>query len=356
MMRMASRLRRILVHEYVTGGGLAGSELPPSLAAEGAAMRRAIVEDFATVAGVEVVMTLDARFAPPPGPWRTVLIGPGEERPILSRLAGTADDTLVIAPETGGILLERALTIQHAGGRSLGCTSGAIALAADKFALSVAWKKEGVPTPCTARVGIPSTVEEHRSAREIMSNGPFVLKPVDGAGSIDTYLMTNPAQELAIAFESLVQPYVTGTPLSASVLVGREGRLHLVGVGLQHVAIRASRFVYEGGTVPAPTWPPLGVILDSLRPLEGLLGWVGIDFLWDEPSGQFHFLEVNARLTTSYVGLRALLPRGELARAWLAAADGEHSDLLSELAIRVRAQPRRRFSTNGTMHMEDSLI
>src|SRR5689334_3932005 len=90
----------VLVHEFVTGGGLAGEELPPSWAAEGSAMRRAIVADLAAVPGVRVVMTLDERFLDEPGSAsRVVRVGPGQEPSTLGRLAARSDYTLVIAPE-----------------------------------------------------------------------------------------------------------------------------------------------------------------------------------------------------------------------------------------------------------------
>src|SRR4051794_31876420 len=70
----------VLVHEFVTGGGLAGQALPPSWAAEGAAMRRAIVADFAAVPGVRVVMTLDDRLPDEAAPGvRVTRVRPGEE-------------------------------------------------------------------------------------------------------------------------------------------------------------------------------------------------------------------------------------------------------------------------------------
>ena len=47
-------MTRVLTHEWVTGGGLAGSETPLTWAAEGRTMRRAIAADFARVKGVEV--------------------------------------------------------------------------------------------------------------------------------------------------------------------------------------------------------------------------------------------------------------------------------------------------------------
>src|SRR5262249_55464396 len=94
----------VLVHEFVTGGGLAGDDLPPSWAAEGWAMGRALAADFAAVPGVRVVLTVDARLPDEPGPWAIRRVGPGEERGILTRLAAEADHTALIAPETGGIL------------------------------------------------------------------------------------------------------------------------------------------------------------------------------------------------------------------------------------------------------------
>src|SRR4051812_2217081 len=90
--------RTVFVHEFVTGGGLAGSVLPASWQAEGAAMRRALAADFAILPGLRVVVTLDARLPEEPGPWTTIRVGPGEERTTFARLAARADYTTLIAP------------------------------------------------------------------------------------------------------------------------------------------------------------------------------------------------------------------------------------------------------------------
>src|SRR5437016_4389524 len=90
---------KVLIHEWVTGGGLAGRVLPASWAAEGRAMRRAIARDFDRVEGVDVVMTRDARFSEERHPWRVVPVAEGEEIATLKRLASECDLTLVVAPE-----------------------------------------------------------------------------------------------------------------------------------------------------------------------------------------------------------------------------------------------------------------
>jgi predicted ATP-grasp superfamily ATP-dependent carboligase len=94
---------RVLIHEWVTGGGLAGQPLAPSWAREGRAMRRALAGEFASAEGVEVVVTLDPRFATDDVPGRAVVVGPGGEGRMLFDLAAGCDFTLLIAPETGGV-------------------------------------------------------------------------------------------------------------------------------------------------------------------------------------------------------------------------------------------------------------
>ena len=53
---------RILVHEFVSGGGFAGRDVPASLAREGAAMRTALVSDLAAIGRHQIVTTADPRF------------------------------------------------------------------------------------------------------------------------------------------------------------------------------------------------------------------------------------------------------------------------------------------------------
>ena len=97
-------------------------------------------------------MTLDARLPDEPGPWEVVRIGPGEEPEAFARLATESDYTLCVAPETDGLLLERARTIERVGGLSLGSTPEAIALAGDKLRLGERLERFGVPTPPSRRV------------------------------------------------------------------------------------------------------------------------------------------------------------------------------------------------------------
>lgn len=307
----------MLVHEFVTGGGLAGEALPPSWAAEGRAMRRALAEDFASLDGVRVTMTLDARLPEEPGPWHVVRVGPGEEPARFARLAAESDYTLCIAPETGGILEERARVIERAGGRSLGSSPGAIALCGDKMRMGEHLGRLGIETPVSLRVvpadGLPRDFPY-----------PAVLKPIDGAGSLDTYFVESPDAEIEAARgmpEAMLQPFAAGEPMSASFLVVPEAGPILLGLADQRIERDGGEFNYRGGVVPSrvgPDRPAFDGLLEVVRSVPGLLGWVGVDFLWDEQGGRAVVLDVNPRPTTSYVGFREVVSPGLDPPSWMA--------------------------------------
>jgi predicted ATP-grasp superfamily ATP-dependent carboligase len=330
--------RTVFLHEYVTGGGLAGAVWPPSWKAEGNAMRQALAADLASVPGVEVVMTLDHRLPGEPGPWRIVRVGPAAEEVLFRRLAAEADGTIVVAPESNGILAARARLVERVGGRLLGSSPSAIELTGDKAQFAEHLRRQGLSAPETwviaPNLGLPANFPY-----------PAVLKPIDGAGTLATYLIPGPGacpSPLRSFPRVLLQRFCPGWPLSASFLVRAEGRAWLLGLGRQRVKVRNNgQFVYCGGTVPAaevgaeagePVW-------QALRSVPGLRGWVGIDFIRDPETGQDTVLEINPRLTTSYIGLRRLVPPGALARAWLAALDGPEAEAEASagLADRIRA-------------------
>lgn len=333
----------VLVHEWVTGGGLAGSGLPRGWADEGRAMRRAVADDFLRLEGVEVVTTLDPRYVGEGGP-RAEVVGPGREEEVLRRLAASSDFTALIAPETGGVLESRARLVEEAGGRSLGPTPDAVALAADKRRLAAHWAGAGVRTPRTEpwspRVSRPEGVSY-----------PAVVKPVDGAGSQHTYRVESPADRPfrePLPEAMVVQPYVPGAPMSATFLVSPTGKVRLVGVGWQETEVRGGVVHYLGGRLPAPEAYALGEPLRAVRALTGLRGLVGVDFVREAASGVSTVLELNPRPTTSYVGLVRLLPPGALAWAWLAACRGDlRADDLRGM-IPAGRWGRVRFSADGT--------
>jgi len=296
---------QVFVYEYASCQP-AGDAAAASLRAEGAAMLAAVLADLARVPGVNVV-TL-----------------PDEDESAFCRFAAASDWTLVIAPETGGVLAERCRWVEEAGGRLLGPTPDAIHLTGDKRVLADHLAARGVPTPPTFSPGSASICF------------PAVCKPRDGAGSQATSLVRDRDVLRRVigaepGVEFVVQPYVPGPPASVAFLLGPCQRLSLPAAA--QLLSDDGRFRYLGGQLPLP--PGLAaraqrVARLAVDALPGLRGYVGVDVvLGDAPDGsRDRVIEVNTRLTTSYVGLRACC-RANLAEVLLAVALGTQAPALS---------------------------
>lgn len=303
----------VFIYEYLSSGAGGKAASLPSLQSEGWAMLSALLDDLAQCPGVRVSTLLDAR-RPPPAHWPAHLVvqrvQPGAEEEAFRKLAAAADGSLVIAPEFDDILAARSRWVEEAGGRLLGSSPPAIRATADKLLLSRLWSAQGVPTPAPAR------------------NYPLVCKPRFGAGSQATFLIQD-EEELARARrlahaegwsgELMLQAYTPGLAASVAFLAGERVKHGLPAV--EQRLSREGRFRYLGGRLP------LSLDLDrrarrlaerAANCVEGLRGWFGVDLvLGAAPDGSDDVaIEINPRLTTSYLGLRRLA-RFNLAEALL---------------------------------------
>lgn len=307
-------------------------------------MLAAVVQDLQAVPGVEVVTLLDEECALANLSLPSRCLGKEREEIVFRELAGASDATLVIAPEWDDILAQRCHWVEDSGGQLLGPTLATIRLAGDKLELGRHFLKHGVPTP-SSHAFFPEQGPVHLPF-------PAVLKPRHGAGSQATFLVRNPAEAVHCwnqargegwAGEVLLQPFVPGQPASVAFLTGPAGFIPLVPAAQRISA--DGRFHYLGGQLPLPA--DLGarasrLATRAMNTLTGLRGYLGVDLiLGDAPDGsQDRVLELNPRLTTSYVGLRALA-RGNLAEAMLRVAWGA---MLPDLAWRTATV---HFQTDG---------
>jgi len=311
-------------------------------------MRRAITADFAALPGrgARVIVTVDGRWPDEPGPWTTIQMGEENYHATLLEIARQADYTVLIAPETMGVLAGLAVRLESAGIRSLGCSARSMELTGNKAKLADCLQARGVATP-SCRPIVPA------AGLPLDAPYPAVLKPIDGAGSVDTFWVANAAALPAAARAmpvALLQPFHDGIPMSASFLVA-EQRAWLIAIGRQRTAIREGRFVYQGGLIPVPCPQAEPLLRRAVKSVAGLRGFVGVDFFWEPQRGETTVLEINPRATTSFVGLSRLLPAGRLAAAWLAACGvpGYTRDLLENLADFVRRQRPVCFAADGTI-------
>jgi tyramine---L-glutamate ligase len=319
---------RILLYEFVTGGGWhAHASVPPpaTLAAEGSAMLRALAADFAAIDGVLVDVVRDARYRHLELPSCTIheVTNADEERAALARISAAADWTLVIAPEFSGYLYQRCRAVEIAGGRLLGPGSQLVALTSDKQSTAEHLQRHGVGVPTGVALAPFARLPENFEY-------PAILKPRDGAGSqgiepiacwrADRVNGTSPAR---------LETYCRGTAASVAILCGPHRSMALPPCS-QSLGGEGG-FSYLGGSLPLP--PNLAnrateLATRALNGLTGRLGYLGVDLvLGREATGaEDVVIEINPRLTTSYVGLRALCD-GNLAAAMLAIAAGRDVEL-----------------------------
>jgi predicted ATP-grasp superfamily ATP-dependent carboligase len=308
---------RILVHEFASGGGFAGRPVPRALAREGRAMRTALVADLSALRCHDLVTTADRRSRR------------------FEDLLASVDAVWLIAPETGGCLERLAETVEHSGKTLLGAGSAAIRRAADKARLPRRLARCGVSHPLTR------VVRAGADARAIAATigYPIVVKPSLGAGCCGVSLVRS-ARELDSALEAaassdvnaglkscatkrversvaqglhvLLQEFVRGVPASVSLLC--DGR-HAAVLSINGQAVKPGReFVYGGGRTPLVH--PLAergieAAVRACQALPNLRGYVGVDLVLRDREAVV--IEVNPRLTTSYLGVRAALrgPNGD---------------------------------------------
>lgn len=308
---------RVFVSEFLCGGGreeparLAG--WAPALLGEAWVMLSAVCADFAAIPGVSVTTLLDAAL---PADYsldprvHTERVAPGESDTVFRRSVRAADYVLVIAPEFDGILADRCRIAADSGAQLLGPSPEAVALTSDKLALARCWEQAGVRTPPTVQNNPPFPL-------------PWIVKPRFGAGSHGIRLREAelPAEQL-MSDQVVIQPLVTGLPASVAFLIGPHDRLALAPCS----QVLDDAFQYQGGSTPLSA--PLGaralaIARQAIGCVPCLSGYVGVDVVLGERDWA---IEINPRLTTSYIGLRQLA-MGNIAEWLLRVVRGESVDI-----------------------------
>jgi predicted ATP-grasp superfamily ATP-dependent carboligase len=287
-------------------------------------MMTALATDFAAIAGTHVLTMWDPRFGDVRLPAVDVRHVDSErkERGTFDELAGSADWTVVIAPELSNHLLDRCQRVGPCGGRLLGPSPEVVRCTSDKHLSANYLASSGLPVPDGQAVAPGQDLPRDFGY-------PAVLKPRLGAGSDSVRIVHGPA--VAVERPSRLEAFCPGLAASVSLLCGPAGhvalppcRQHLSGDG---------RFVYQGGSLPLPERLANRAIELARRTIDALprpTGYLGVDLvLGADPDGlDDKVIEINPRLTTSYVGLRAATePPTNLAAAMLAVSCGKRAEL-----------------------------
>ena len=312
---------RLMVYEHVSGGGFAAEPLSPSVLSEGFGMLRTLIADF-KAAGHAVTTMLDSRIAKLNPPIVADCVVPvsssKESQANLQKVANETDAVYVIAPETGGVLQSLVALIEQTNATSLNCSASAIEKVSDKAGVHDFLKKRGILMPETLVFSVLDNVAEIKRAIRDRVNFPLLFKPSDGVSCCGLSVVRNEDQvagaiaKIKQASSSklfLVQELITGDPASVC-LFSTGSKAVPVSLNWQEVNLDTPEACsgYSGGSVPfahsrrSEAFKAAEKIVKSFPELRG---YVGVDFVLTED--EVVALEVNPRLTTSYVGLRKVV-------------------------------------------------
>ncbi|MFO0012768.1 MAG: ATP-grasp domain-containing protein [Planctomycetota bacterium] len=334
---------KVAILEYICGSGIlrvqqSSAQAHPwsALLSEGHAMLSALARDMLD-AGIDVACPLESSIAAwgqwaswtdTNWSWSPVSFDPqrsiDDVATLWSASVRDCDAAIVIAPELDGALSQIIARLRDAGLEILAGDKAFLAATCDQWNTCQAWQARNVRHPRT------------RLLEEFLHNdldpGPshlWVVKRRDSAGCVGQRRM---ADTRSVAREALrcsqsnsadrwvVQPWISGQAASLAALVGQE--IRVVGAFRQRfetiVEDGETGWGYSGGVGPIPgiTQPALQRFASEvLHAIPGKpRGWIGIDFVI-EPDGQWSAIEVNPRLTTSYLGYRQWYGH-QLAGSW----------------------------------------
>lgn len=306
---------RVLLYEWCSSGGLV--EDVPAIAGEGRMMLEAVAADAAREPGLDVAVLVDAtRPIDLPPRVQRLGVAPGADRAALVEAASRADWTLIVAPESDGILLDLIRVVRAAGGRVLAPADGVIATAADKQATIDVLAARGLPVPAGRSL----------AAGEPIPAGfclPAVRKARAGCGGEALELIQRreaPPAGIATRLETLA----TGVPVGVSLICGPSGAVALPPMRQRFTADTTPRYLGSDLLVDEATAArATALAIRAAAALDADAGWLGVDLiLGNRPDGRGdRVLEVNPRLTTSVVGLLALFSSSFMA-AMIEAATG----------------------------------
>ncbi len=334
----------LLIIEELLADGLAWEQATDSLRQEAVAMVTAVAADAVNVAGLRVCLVLSDHVAELLGRQGCL---PTELQIVRLKCSldtwlqsparqdiGPTQLALLIAPESGGVLVRRLQVLQSElwrGTETLNLPWALAEIFSDKFRTSQWLQARGLTTPKTWLLGreqaealrtrglVTTASESDLSTEEWTA----VLKPRDGVGCEQVRLLQLSTRELAAVVSSshpadlnaswILQPWVSGVACSIGLIGGgTPANTVILPAGHQTLRRHGAAVRYCGGEIPceaainAAITPLAQALVTAIGPFRG---WLGADIVVHQNNGgdcSATIIEINPRLCTSYVGYRQL--------------------------------------------------
>jgi predicted ATP-grasp superfamily ATP-dependent carboligase len=319
----------VFIFEFVSGGGFNSVDIPSSLLCEGYAMLRSLINDFYEF-GFNIKTLLDERmrfYSTYLKSDKILLVKSTDS--FIKRFSNMLKDNsycFLIAPEFSNILYNLTKLAIKENNILLSQNLQFIKKGTSKVENYNYFKTNGLPTPKTYGINLN---EAENLVKKLYKNGkinfPLIIKPIDGAGAENLHKVSSigTLKPLISQIEKekdlskiLIQEFVDGIDLSASILGQKNLTKHnefickLLSLNFQKIVIKnkSGSTEYLGGYTPYRRKKSLTETIqnyiDKLK-IPNMSGYFGIDFI--QTDRNLFFIEINPRLTTSYLGLRNVL-------------------------------------------------
>jgi len=224
------------------------------------------------------------------------------------------DACFPLAPEEDLILYRITKTLEENNVEILGSSSEAVFACSDKFETFNILKKD-FPLIASEKIFFNNlkSYKNYFNDRKKM-----LVKPADGVSCSGVWVVQSYTDFIQASAHLkrttnlpffLLQDYVEG--LSTSVSILSTGKVAMpLSLNLQKIRLNHGKLLYNGGKVPYEhelSDDAKYISKKAVEHIKGLKGYVGVDLLLDESNDEIYILEINPRLTTSYVALRRIL-------------------------------------------------
>ena len=324
--------QKIFIFEFVSGGGYNQVDFPLSLFCEGYAMLRTTIEDFKKL-GFQIITLLDKRISHLARYLKTDMVKfvkPEDDYlKIYTKCVKKSPFCFIIAPEFSKHLYNLTKIAKNLNKKILSIDLSGVWLGTSKLETYKYFIANKVNTPKSYKIPLKGGKMDVDFILQKFEqfDCSLIMKPEDGAGSELIYHFTTKDQILQlferakanfdIARSYIVQEFIDGDDLSISIInrttsekINTMDQI-ILSINAQNVQNIDSNkdSLYLGGFTPVENYKVLKKkfekILKSMD-LTSFQGYFGIDFI-KKADNSIHFIEINPRLTTSYIGIRNIL-------------------------------------------------
>jgi predicted ATP-grasp superfamily ATP-dependent carboligase len=224
------------------------------------------------------------------------------------------DACFPVAPEEDHILYRITKALEENGVEIIGSSSDAVLACSDKFETYNLLKNDLPMIECE-KVFF-NDLKKYKC--QFSSGRKMLIKPADGVSCSGVWVVRSYADFIKASAHLkrttnlpffLLQKYVEGVSTSVSILSTGKNAMPL-SLNLQKIGLNHGKLIYNGGKVPYKhklSDDAKDISKKAAEYINGLKGYVGVDLLLDEANDEIYILEINPRLTTSYVALRRIL-------------------------------------------------